>query len=204
MGLVDKDQAYLNEGVVMRKNIVNDDYQRLIDRALEDKSVKGLCVALIAFTGARANEILKIDSTSIVMTDGCAIQIKASKNGQDRWIPLPEELYAPVKGLQEKLLKRSCQMAALIGDCSKSVHNSYELIRLYFIKIQKELFGEQRHTLHSFRHSMAVRALKSGLDIIKVKAILGHRSIQATMFYLREYEQGLVLNEVSRIVRSKI
>lgn len=191
----------------MRKFIDNEDYQALIDRSIVVHSIKGVAIALLAFTGARANEILKLTHDSFFLkksTNGVSVHIKASKNGRDRWIKLPVELYNPIAHVVELLKENETPLFGLISRGTLTIFSAYQRIRRFFIAIQLELFGGQKYTLHSLRHSMAIRALKSGWDIIKVKATLGHKSINATMFYLAEYEQGLVLDNVADLVRSDV
>lgn len=189
----------------MKKVIVNDQYKELISALISDDSFKGLAVYLLVFTGARSNEILKANYSHIdVSKTSVKIFIKASKQGNDRWISLPLESYARVLGLREKLKDRGCTLAALINDGSLNPITAYKVIRIYFNKLQSMLFGEILYTLHSLRHTMATRALISGKNIFQVKTILGHRSIESSLVYLREYEQSLVLDDVHLIVQGAL
>lgn len=45
------------------------------------------------------------------------------------------------------------------------------------------------YSTHSFRHSFAVYALESGLDIYIVKELLGHKSIESTQVYLNLFDE---------------
>lgn len=45
------------------------------------------------------------------------------------------------------------------------------------------LFREKNYTLHSFRHSIAVHMLESGIPLPVIKNFLGHSSIEVTMIY---------------------
>ncbi|QPC48216.1 tyrosine-type recombinase/integrase [Mangrovibacillus cuniculi] len=45
------------------------------------------------------------------------------------------------------------------------------------------------YSTHSFRHSFAIYALESGMDIYIVKELLGHKSIESTQVYLNLFDE---------------
>lgn len=192
----------------MKKLIIHRDHQALIDAAISDGSIMGLAAVLVAFTGARSNEILTLDQHSIDIVEcaskveSIAIRIKSSKGGVDRSIFLPIELYAPVKVFRDSLKEGGLKFFELIGEGRLSLASCYNEFRIYFNSLQLRLFGEQRHTLHAFRHTLAIKAMKAGHNIIEVKRMLGHRSINTTMHYLAEYEASITLNNIHTLVRS--
>lgn len=167
-------------------------------------SFHGLALALIAFTGARSNEILKLTSQSIEIIDeeNVRIKIKASKLGKDRSITMPTECYARIKDLLAKMNERGSNLATLINDSSLSFQAAYVSLKQYFYKLQRNLFGVVLYSLHSFRHSIAMRAIQGGWDIVRVKSMLGHKHISSTQRYLAEYELSIDLNNVHKLVRS--
>jgi len=62
---------------------------------------------------------------------------------------------------------------------------SVKTIQHWFYHFAKKAFGKKcKFHLHCLRHSTAVLALKSGLNIFEVKDLLGHRSIENTAIYL--------------------
>jgi len=54
------------------------------------------------------------------------------------------------------------------------IHNNPRLLKIH---------------LHTFRHSKALREYHKTKDILHVKAVLGHRSINTTMRYVELYKQ---------------
>lgn len=199
------------------KNIPEREHAALLGACLNG-SYKRLAIALIASSGARANEILRLKSTNIVVqpnefrdstnpidstnpVESVKIFIEASKGSRNRVVPLTGELLARAKSLKSRLSEReSLTLAALVNSGSWSVSSAYELIRREFNELQVGLWGCQRYTLHSLRHTIAIKALTRGLDIVKVKTLLGHKSINTTMVYLREYEDTLTLDELPSLV----
>lgn len=54
----------------------------------------------------------------------------------------------------------------------------------------------KKYTAHSIRHSYAVQAIKSGIDIRSLSKLMGHKELDTTMIYLRIEESDSV--EASR------
>lgn len=188
----------------MKKNIPQQDYRQLLDVLIQSNESKSLAVLLIAYTGARSNEILKLTHKQIDTINTCAIHIIASKRGVNRWIPLPAHLLAPVKVLRDQLKDRNKALSSLVNSFSDSPTAAYLAISRYFNSLQVELFGEQRYTLHSWRHSLATRAFQKDNDIMAVKTMLGHKSMDATSRYLTEFASSKVLNNIQHLVEEKI
>ncbi len=63
----------------------------------------------------------------------------------------------------------------------QAVNNS---IKKYFVAILGSEYREMGHP-HTLRHSRAVQLLNSGVNIMQVKAILGHSNLMNTMVYLK-------------------
>lgn len=191
----------------MRKNIPNEDYRALLNNIISRNDIRSLAVTLIAYTGCRPNEVLKLKDSSIEIDDEkkqVSIYIKASKRSNNRLIQLPSHLYAPVKVLRDRMKETKKHLALLLGNTSKSINSNYVLLSRHFFSIQAEILGEVRYTLKSWRHALATRALKSGIDIIEVQVMLGHRKIENTISYLQDYKQSIVLNQVHRLVEQDV
>ena len=182
-------------------------YKQLIDAALVGDSWRCLAIAISAATGARINEILKLNESALVINESglerekVFVKITASKQSRDRLIPLPSCFLARVKSLKESLRgKDGACLAWLCNDASRTVATAYALLRRDFMRMQIELWGEVKYTTHDFRHNMATMALKSGMDIVKVKRVLGQKNIQNTMVYLERYEDSVTLDEIPGLV----
>lgn len=210
------------------KQINETDFELMIERFLGSGS-KGLCAALIAATGGRAQELIKVKARDIVIeredlvdredfrrdqrveskvdwdditiegVERVKIRVRGFKGSNERWVPLHKRLLAHVKSLKRELEERgpSAEIGWLINSCSRSSETAYQLLRRFFNRTQKELFGEQRYTLHSFRHTLAIRAFTSEQDILKVMTMLGHRSIQSTYHYVRSMQTEKALADIA-------
>lgn len=206
------------------KNLSTTDLRAILRVTREHaENYTALALLLIAYTGARANEVLTITSDDIRLTvtekkhsknsdskindnenhsqlERCEVFVRASKNGRSRWVTVNSESLGRMKSLKEKLATERVTLGTLVSESGGAKRADYHKLRRYFDSMQIELWGEIRYSLHSFRHTMALSALKKGYDIVKVKAILGHKSINTTMIYLREYEESLVFDDMPNLL----
>lgn len=121
-----------------------------------------IMILLDLATGARANELLRIKSTSFV--DG-TVKIPASKGGDEREIPLPPKLYA----LCLKLPTSSDGRLFPIG--YDRLHDVWQLYR------------PVKKNFHSLRHTFAIKLYGKSKDLRLVQRALGHKSINTTLRY---------------------
>ncbi len=61
----------------------------------------------------------------------------------------------------------------------------------WIVKEARKKSGIQKQlTAHTLRHSYATHLLEMGLDIVSLKEVLGHASIETTMLYLHISQLG--------------
>jgi integrase len=200
------------------KQINETDFELMIERFISS-GPKGLCVALIAATGGRAQELIRVKARDIVIeredqrveskvdwdditiegVERVKIRVRGFKGSNERWVPLHKRLLAHVKSLKRELEERgpSAEIGWLINSCSRSSETAYQLLRRFFNRTQKELFGGQKYTLHAFRHTLAIRAFTDGQDILRVMTMLGHRSIQSTYHYVKSMQTEKALADIA-------
>ena len=65
---------------------------------------------------------------------------------------------------------------------------------------EKELGWEEKLTCHSFRHAFGTHLYEHGTDLLTIKALLGHRSLNSTTIYVHLANNGLS-NAVSPLDR---
>ena len=64
--------------------------------------------------------------------------------------------------------------------CVEAIYKKY----LHVAKQQHpSMFREAKYSPHSMRHSTACHLLEAGVDIVTIKNILGHVSVQTTQIY---------------------
>lgn len=125
-------------------------------------------VVVAADTGLRISEILSLRWRN-VRPD--AVTVEKTKNGRARTVPLtsrvkevfaaiPRDREGPFLGVSPSETSRKFKKAAMIAGISdKSV------------------------VFHSLRHTCASRLVMAGVDVMRVKEWMGHKSVTTTMIY---------------------
>ena len=65
---------------------------------------------------------------------------------------------------------------------------------------ERELGWEEKLTCHSFRHAFGTHLYENGTDLLTIKALLGHRSLNSTTIYVHLANNG-ICNAVSPLDR---
>ena len=164
----DSHRAYLTEAQMARLlDVVHDTHERAI-------------LLLLCLLGLRRSEVVNLDSGDVDLV-ASSIQIRQSKGGRSRSLPIPSDL-GPV--LAAHLAERQ-------GAPSDPLFLSYHrnrlsrsaLARLFARWLREAGLEGLGLSLHSCRHGCASRWLKSGLTIVEVQHLLGHRSVDVTGQY---------------------
>lgn len=136
-------------------------------------------LSLIYSAGLRVSEVCNL-KISDVDSDRMQIRVVKSKGSYDRYVPLSSLL---LSGLRKYVLSSKPKDYLFNGRVkgeplgTSAVQQSFRLA-LKNTKIIKEV------SVHSLRHSYATHLLEEGVDIVSIKELLGHASIQTTMVYL--------------------
>lgn len=121
----------------------------------------GACFILLAYyTGARTSEVLAVRQTDLV--EG-SVFIRGLKGSCDREIPLPKKFFDALKKLP-----------------GPELFNFHRNTAMRYWALYR---SNQNRSLHSLRHTLALRLYKETKDIRLVKYVLGHKSIHNTMKY---------------------
>ena len=137
-----------------------------------------VCLTTIYSCGLRLSEgthlnVNDIDSKRMV------IQVRNSKGGKDRYVPLP---YRTLCLLRKYWLKGRPE-SWLFPSNIKFDHISNTAIQRCFKIILNESGITKHATVHTLRHSYATHLLENGVDIRVIQGILGHRSPKSTVIY---------------------
>lgn len=124
-----------------------------------------LMVELGLKSGARASELLAIEASDL-SDESETVFIRGLKSSDDREIGLTSEFYRRLKIYAESIKGRLFPIG-------------YD--RLY--QIWKDYTPNPNKSIHSLRHTFAIRLYQKEKDILLVKYALGHRNIQNTMIY---------------------
>ncbi len=108
------------------------------------------------------------------------IHIRQSKYKKDRIVPLSDYI---AKGLKKYLRVEHPHVWLFNG---KEPDGRYSPRGLAWIMREalKKTTIQKKVNLHSLRHSYATHLLEDGVNIVTIKELLGHATIQTTMIYL--------------------
>jgi integrase len=146
----------LPEPKYRRREVSPEDARKLIDKASTPRA-KAL-IALSAYTGLRLGEVLKLRPQDV--RNG-VIHVRDSKTGEDRFVPILDELEPHLKQLPFKAGWRNVYRG--------------------FLSARKRAGLTIRY--HDLRHMVGTALTNKGIDLRLVADILGHESLQTTRGY---------------------
>lgn len=126
-------------------------------------------------TGARKEEILSLKWENIDFNKN-TIELLHTKSNKKRVIPL-------AKSLRKILLKLKNYNSSEYVFINPATGKRYVDIKKSF-NHAVEISGLKKFRFHDLRHTFATRLIEKGIDIVVVKELLGHASIQTTMIYV--------------------
>jgi integrase len=150
--------------------------QRLIDCAANPQWLRTLLVVALQ-TGMRRGEILDLKWQDVDFAKR-TIMIVKSKNGERRMIPMSNF----VKEVLSKVKIRDIS-GKVFPIAVRSLRVAYEKA---LSKAEIEDF-----TFHDLRHSFATKLVQRGVDLYKVKELLGHKTLAMTARYAHHYSESL-------------
>ncbi len=136
-------------------------------------------IFLLLALGVRRSELLSLKWEDVSLKDRHA-HLKDSKNGDSRYLALNSvaiELLAKMKSQ-----RKSAYLFPARSNKSSTPH--MQEVRKTFAAVCKEA-GVKGLRLHDLRRSHASYLLKSGVDLVTIKELLGHKNIKSTQIYTR-------------------
>ena len=144
------------------------------------KLLKHRIVLSLAYSaGLRSQELIKLKISDIDF-ERKTIHICQSKYKKDRIVPLSNYI---AKGLKKYLCVEHPHFWLFNG---KEPNGRYSPKGLSWVMREalKKTSIQKKVNLHSLRHSYATHLLEEGVNIVVIKELLGHATIQTTMIYL--------------------
>lgn len=197
--------GYANENPVRKVKLLPENNMRI--RYLEKEEIDDLLKAcnslkkaiylkpiiIIALnTGMRRGEIFNLKWEDAIQN---VIHIRESKSGRGRFIPMNNTVKETLKNLSPIYeLKDGKSMMSEYIFRGRS-HKPIKDIRTAFRNVLKEA-GISNFRFHDLRHTFASHLVMSGVDLLTVKELLGHRTLEMTMRYAHlspDYKQRAVI-----------
>jgi len=157
---------------------------RLIDAAPTPRDRIFLQVAYGC--GLRLSELIHLRVTDIDSAR-MVIQVRQGKGAKDRLVPLSPRLLQELRDYW-----RRYQPSAWLfpGDKPGQPISGSNLQRRFGQLVQR--VGLTKHcSLHTLRHSYATHLLEAGVDLLTLKTLLGHKTLETTTRYLHVNSQRL-------------
>jgi site-specific recombinase XerD len=129
--------------------------------------------------GLRASEAINLKVTDIDSEKG-RIFIRKSKGGRDRYCLLPKKA---LEALREYWLETQPKDWLFIT--KQGTQMTSKCIQDAWKAIVKRSGIPKRINVHMLRHCFATHLLDEGNDLFKIKQLLGHSSINSTLWYLQ-------------------
>jgi len=105
------------------------------------------------------------------------VHVSDSKNNEARDIPINDVLYETLKALKDKAEEGQDYIFV-----NPKTNKPYDNVKKSFKTALKKA-GIEDFTFHDLRHTFASHLVMSGVDLMTVKELLGHKDIKMTMRY---------------------
>ncbi|MFM2667152.1 site-specific integrase [Vibrio mediterranei] len=153
----------------------NNEKTRLLFAAKESNWNRLYLLVLMAITtGARRTELLKLRWSDINFQDRRAL-VEQSKNGDPRVLPLIDEV------IEELQKYREVGHGFIFPHSSHQHHYFQHFDKYWQTALQKA--GVREFRFHDLRHTAASILANSGVSLLEIGEVLGHKSIQMTQRY---------------------
>jgi site-specific recombinase XerD len=161
-----------------------DEVLRLFDAATSGRDRVLLQVAYGC--GLRLSELLHLRVTDIDSAR-MVIHVRQGKGAKDRLVPLSLRLLQELRGYWLQCRPRTWLCPGPTADGTMTSSNVQRRCTRLVQKV-----GLTKHcALHTLRHSDATHLLEAGVDVLTLKALLGHSSLQTTARSLHVSTQRL-------------
>jgi site-specific recombinase XerD len=138
-----------------------------------------IILALAYSAGLRSREVINLKNGDIDF-ERKTIHIRQSKYKKDRVVPLSDYIAGGLK----KYLSVEHPHVWLFNGKEQDGRYSAKGLSWVMREALKKTSIHKKVNFHSLRHSYATHLLEDGVNIVTIKELLGHSTIQTTMIYL--------------------
>ena len=149
--------------------------------SLSDLKVKSM-VALMYSAGLRIGEVSRLKCSDIDKLN-MRIHISHTKNRSDRYAKLSPKVLPLLESYWYSCGKPRNYLFPKQSGIDKPIDTFY--LSRHIHSHEKRLGWQPRFTCHSFRHAFATHLHENGTDLLTIKSLLGHKSLNSTMIYVQ-------------------
>jgi site-specific recombinase XerD len=116
------------------------------------------------------------------------LKVVQGKGKKDRYLPLSEHL---IRGLKSISKRKNQKIISLETTRRKTARGEFDSrysqrgVQWAVKQASKTAKILKEVSVHTLRHSFATHLLEDGMDILSIKNLLGHESIDTTLIYLQ-------------------
>lgn len=145
-------------------------------------------VALMYSSGLRVGEVCRLRYEDIERKN-MRIHIRHSKNRSDRYAILSLNALDILTQYWFAFGRPRGWLFPKQFDPSRPIDTFY--ISRHIHDVERSLGWEERITCHSLRHAFGTHLYEDGADLLTIKAMLGHKSLNSTTIYVHLAENGI-------------
>lgn len=153
---------------------------KLFISTITDLKVKAM-VAVMYSSGLRIGEVCNLRYEDISRKNR-RIHVTHGKNRSDRYAILSEYALAIVTDYWFAYGKPSGYLFPQQRGADKPIDTWY--LSKHIHQHEEELGWSKRLTCHSFRHAFGTHLYENGVDLMTIKTLLGHKSLESTTIYV--------------------
>jgi integrase/recombinase XerD len=142
-------------------------------------------------SAARVQEIIDLTPSNLRLTKPFSIKL-VGKGNKARIVPLMDQEVAHLKQYMENnylLQPQSNQYPLFYNNRREKLTRAgvHHILQQYAVKARKDNpnLVPEKLSSHSLRHSKAMHLLQAGVNLVYIRDILGHESVQTTEVYAR-------------------
>ncbi|MBA2863974.1 tyrosine-type recombinase/integrase [Methanococcus maripaludis] len=166
-----------------------------------------LIIRMLWETGCRRSEVLNITYGDCDLENGL-FKISDTKTYEERTVVISKELVPIISDYIKHNLKRNVNDYIFQNEMSlNGKHVKHDWITNVFTKAVKQLKKDgvipegKKIVIHSLRHGRATDLLDKGIPIDIVKELLGHRSLETTLYYSHSKERtNKMLQNIQKLI----
>jgi len=158
--------------------------ERLLLAAIK---LRDRCLLMTAYaTGLRVSELVRL-KVSDIDSQRMMVRVEQGKGRKDRYTILSQRLLCELRLYWKEHRSKSWLFPNRKGG-SLSIDYAQRIYNL--AKLRASI--HKGHGIHTLRHCFATHLLEAGVDLVTIKTLLGHNSLQSTQRYLQIRQHKLI------------
>jgi integrase/recombinase XerD len=151
-----------------------------------------ILIGLLYGCGLRCFEARNVQLSDLDF-ERAVLHVRQGKGAKDRYVPLSQHLIRGLKHyIQNEKPKQWLFNGQPQGRSGGDFDGRYSQrgVQWAITQAAKKAGITKEVSVHTLRHTYATHLLEDGLDILTIKDLLGHQSIDTTMIYLHVAQSG--------------